>query len=409
MIKKNIRFSKFNKDNLLIVNLHLWPDKSSCSAIIFHIAESFINVFDKVTVIASKPKRFNSKFTKFELREIDNKSDLNIIRLPLLKENLNPLPRIVNALILGFNSSLKILFGNYKVVIATSSPPILSSFIISIASKIKRLKFIYYCMDINPEIGVLSGDFKNKILKKFLLEMDKFTCCQANNVVVHSTAMRKTLQKRYIRKKCEIKIINSLSVPFESNKINLTGNKNLEKKIKIIYAGNIGRFQGLENIIFSFKYLRKYKDIELTFLGEGIEKQKLKRISKDLKTNINFKDYVSYEVSKKIIGQADLGLVSLIPNMHKYAYPSKTMVYLEQGIPILALIEKESDLAKKVLQNNIGFVSSINDHKSLADLLIKLYENQSWKLELKKACLETFQSEFLDEVILKKWKKLVTN
>ena len=33
--------------------------------------------------------------------------------------------------------------------------------------------------------------------------------------------------------------------------------------------------------------------------------------------------------------------------MHKYAYPSKTMVYLEQGIPILALIEKESDLAKK--------------------------------------------------------------
>ena len=62
-----------------------------------------------------------------------------------------------------------------------------------------------------------------------------------------------------------------------------------------------------------------------------------------------------------------------------------------------------------ILQNNIGFVSSINDHESLADLLIKLYENQSWKLELKKPCLETFQSEFLDEVILKKWKKLVTN
>ena len=131
MMKKNIITSKFNKENLLIVNLHLWPDKSSCSAIIFHIAESFINVFDKVTVIASKPKRFNSKFTKFELREIDNQSDLNIIRLPLLRENLNPLPRIINALILGFNSSLKILFGNYKVIIATSSPPILSAFIIS--------------------------------------------------------------------------------------------------------------------------------------------------------------------------------------------------------------------------------------------------------------------------------------
>ena len=34
-----------------------------------------------------------------------------------------------------------------------------------------------------------------------------------------------------------------------------------------------------------------------------------------------------------------------MPNMYKYAYSSKTMVYLEQGIPILALIEKKSEEA----------------------------------------------------------------
>ena len=35
--------------------------------------------------------------------------------------------------------------------------------------------------------------------------------------------------------------------------------------------------------------------------------------------------------------------------MYKYAYPSKTMAYLEQGIPILAMIEKESDLAQDII------------------------------------------------------------
>ncbi len=404
---KTIGSSKFNKKNLLIVNLHLWPDKSSCSAIMFHIAESFLHVFEKVTVIASKPKRFNSKFTKFELEQIDNKTDLNIIRLPLLRENLNPLPRIINALALGFASSLKILFGNYKVVIATSSPPILSAFIISIASRIKGLRFIYYCMDINPEIGILSGDFRNNILKKVLLEIDKFSCRQANTIIVHSNSMKRTLQKRFRRRKLDIQIINSLSVPFESNKINVTGKKKLEKSLKIIYAGNMGRFQGLENIIFTFNYLKKYNDIELTFLGDGVEKFRLKKICEELKINIKFKDYVSYQDSKKIISEADLGLVSLIPNMYKYAYPSKTMVYLEQGIPILALIEKESDLAKKINQNNIGFVCSINKYESLANLLIKLYEDQSWKLRLKKACSKTFQSDFSEEVILKRWKKII--
>lgn len=404
---KTIGSSKINKKNLLIVNLHLWPDKSSCSAIMFHIAESFLHVFEKITVITSKPKRFNSNFTKFELEQIDDKTDLNIIRLPLLRENLNPFPRIINAFALGFASSFKILFGNYKVVIATSSPPILSAFIISIASRIKGLRFIYYCMDINPEIGILSGDFRNNILKKVLLSIDKFICRQANTIIVHSNSMKRTLQMRFRRRKLDIQIINSLSVPFESNKINVTVNKSLEKSLKIIYAGNIGRFQGLENIIFTFNYLKKYKDIELTFLGDGVEKFRLKKICEELKINIKFKDYVSYQVSKKIISEADLGLVSLIPNMYKYAYPSKTMVYLEQGIPILALIEKESDLAKKILQNNIGFVCSINKHKSLANLLIKLYEDQSWKLGLKKACLQTFQSDFSDIVILKRWKKII--
>ena len=85
-------------------------------------------------------------------------------------------------------------------------------------------------------------------------------------------------------------------------------------------------------------------------MGDGVERFRLEKLSKELKTNIKFINYVSYEDSKKIIETADLGLVSLMPNMYKYAYPSKTMVYLEQGIPILALIEKESDLAKKITQ-----------------------------------------------------------
>ena len=404
--KKEKKEKKYNKD-LLIINLHLWPDRSSCSAIIYHIANSFTDDFENVYVIASKPKRFNSKFTKFELKKIDNETDLQISRLHLFKEDFNPIPRILNALLLGIFSSIKIIFGKYKVVIATSSPPILTAFIIAIACKIRRIRFIYYCMDINPEIGILSGDFRNKILKNFLLGIDKFTCKEAKPVIVHSESMQKTLQERFSNKVLDIEIINSLSVPSKVKKEIKDISHNKRKGLKIIYAGNIGRFQDLKNIIFTFKYLKKYKDIELNFLGDGVEKFRLEKLSKKLKTNINFINYVSYEDSKNIIETADLGLVSLMPNMYKYAYPSKTMVYLEKGIPILALIEKESDLAKKITQKKIGFVHTQNNHKSLAEFLIKLYKESEWKKNFKKACLETFKSDFSNEVILGKWKKIV--
>ena len=81
----------------------------------------------------------------------------------------------------------------------------------------------------------------------------------------------------------EIKIINSLSVPTKSinkNKTRFLYEKSINCEygnggLQIIFAGNIGRFQGIENIIHAFKYLNEYDDIRLTILGEGFEKNKL--------------------------------------------------------------------------------------------------------------------------------------
>ena len=95
--------------------------------------------------------------------------------------------------------------------------------------------------------------------------------------------------------------------------------------------------------------------------------------------------------------------------MSKFAYPSKTMAYLEQGIPLLAMIEKESDLALDITMDNIGFVVPIKQHKKLANLLIKLNKNHDWKSTLKKTAIEVFEKKFSDKVIIKKWEKLIFN
>ncbi len=270
-------------------------------------------------------------------------------------------------------------------------------------------------MDINPEIGILTGDFKNTLLNKLMLFLDKFNCINASPTIVHSISMKETLMKRFNNRQIEIKIINSLTVPIKS--INKKNSRFLNTKslnfqsidfgLQIIFAGNIGRFQGIENIIHAFKYLNEYKDIRLTILGDGFEKNKLKKLSKTLGTNVEFLDFTTYDQAKNIISKADLGLVSLMPNMYKFAYPSKTMTYLEQGIPILAMIEKESDLALDIVNENIGFVVPLEGHRELANLLIELNKNQDWKVRLKKSSLKAFKKKFSDKVIMKKWRELI--
>ena len=153
--------------------------------------------------------------------------------------------------------------------------------------------------------------------------------------------------------------------------------------------------------------LNKYKDIQLILLGNGVERENLLELSSRLNANVKFIDQVSYNTAKSIIYESDIGLVSLIPNMYKYAYPSKTMAYLEQGIPIIAMVEEESELAIKIKKFGYGFVTPINDSLSLSKLIFKLSENNSWKLKMRKASHQAFLKEFSFEIILEKWKNII--
>ena len=400
---------KKNKSKkILIIHRYFYPDKSSCSTIIYEIAKFVSKLNYQIDVITSHPQRFSSK-TKVMNNKSKSKDEINIFRLNLLIENKKPHTRIINALHIGFWILLKSISTEYEIIISTSTPPILSAFFAAIASKFYKSRFIYYCMDINPEIGILQGDFSNKYLMRLMLFIDRWSLKQASPVIVHSQDMKKTLHSRDLCKNLDIEIINNFSVPIKDRK-SLNTNKIKKEEnnsLKVIFAGNLGRFQGLETTIRAFALLNKYKNIQLTLLGNGSEREKLLNLSSKLNANVKFIDHVSYDTAKAIIHASDIGLVSLLSNMYKYAYPSKTMAYLEQGIPIIAMVEEESELAIKMKKFGYGFVTPINDSLMLSKLIYKLSEDKSWKLKMKKASNQAFLKEFSCEIILEKWKNVI--
>ena len=85
------------------------------------------------------------------------------------------------------------------------------------------------------------------------------------------------------------------------------------------------------------------------------------------------------------------------------------MAYLEKGIPILGLIEKDSALSQDIIRNNIGYVVPLNDEKGLINLLLNLNKDHSWKRKLRQNALKAFKKEFSDKVILRKWNNLITS
>mgnify|MGYP001473668430 FL=1 len=300
---------------------------------------------------------------------------------------------------------------NYDVIISTSIPPITGGFFAGIVTCIIKTRFIYFCMDLHPEIGKISKDFSNPFLYSILKKIDNWSCSKANPVVVHSLDMKKSLKSRNTKNKFKIEIINNFSVSSEKlNKSMLKKNLKLESnKLKIIFAGNLGRFQALDKIIDAMAILKNVKELKLTLVGEGSVKSDLIFKIKSSNANVEIFDSQPIDTTKEMIKKADIGLVSLDKNIYKYAYPGKIMTYLQQGKPIIAILEKKSEIVKLMENENYGFCIPTLEPKKISQHLIKILENQSWKNKMGSNAIRAYENYFAKSKILSKWSNVLLN
>ena len=142
-------------------------------------------------------------------------------------------------------------------------------------------------------------------------------------------------------------------------------------------------------------------------MGKGSEKNNLMKYVKKKDINVKFLDHQPPKIAKAIISQADLGLVTLTKKMYRLAYPSKIMTYLQQGIPIISTIEKDSELIKDMLSLKYGYWIPRGDNKKLSQLLNKLISNKSWKYKMKKNVKKAYKEKFCSRKILANWKYII--
>ena len=391
---------------ILLTHRYYWPDKTPCAGIMCSVANYLASQGHEVDVISSQPSYRQSSLSERrpKLEKIDG---VHIRRLSLPYEAGRPWWRILNALHLGAWILFRAFSRQYDVIVVSTVPPVLGGFFSALAAKVTRARFIYYCMDLHPEVGRVSGDFANPWLFSLLQRIDDWSCLQASPVLVHSEDMRTTLRARMHGEKYKIQLMNNFALPTDtSHKAEIDfgfgGNR-----LTLIYAGNIGRFQGLETAVEAMALIADRKDIVFVIMGDGVAKAGLIERARSTRSNIRFIDYQPLDFAKSAIRQADIGLVTLIPEIYKYAYPGKTMAYLEQGTPIIAAVERESELSQDMCSQGYGFSVPIGDANALAALLVQLADDDSWKQKMNAAALHAFEQNFSPEVVLQRWTRVV--
>lgn len=327
-------------------------------------------------------------------------ADVNLNKKKLIQ-------RLFFELIISFKFFSKILQNVGKGdVVFTGTTPILLLPIVYIAKKIKKFNWILLVHDVFPENLIAANvlkpnNFFYKILKFFF---DKFYAAADKRIVIGKD-MKELIDDK-VERSDSIIIQNwidhhDIEVQEKNNILN-TLNWQSEQPI-FYFFGNIGRVQGIHNILKALEILPIGKRPKILFIGGGAYENELidgiNRINDE-----NIKYIGSLDPSKKSEGlnAGDVAIVTLAEGMYGLGVPSKAYYSMAADKPLLAIMEAESEVSSMIKQHNIGWTVPTGDPQVLANLFLEISQNFNAKKlsSSRKVLIENYSEQIAMEKIV---------
>jgi glycosyltransferase involved in cell wall biosynthesis len=398
-----------NKKKLLIYAHYYVPDVASTGQILKDLAEGISDTFD-ITVICTVPSYSGiiEEHYKRQSVYIENINDIKVIRIrvPEFKKGkkISRIKNIISYYFGALHATSKI--GPYNYVLTISQPPILGGMLgikgCQFLYRIHRLrpKFIYCIQDFNPEQVIAVGYFKNKLLLKLLMSIDKRTCKKSDLVITVGCDLATTLKKRFENTKVPAHVMINNWVdekeiyPLASDcdgvqaflkRYELLTNRQ-DTRFIIMYSGNIGLYYDLENLI---KIIHKFKDAKtrpsrkypngrmvlFVFVGAGSLTNILKDyVSKHHMSNVVFIPYQDKDNLNYSLNAADVHWCVNAQGMKGVSCPSKYYGIAAAGKPIIGVLEPGTEIRYLIEKTQGGLVCEPGDYE-------KIEQNIQWFLD----------------------------
>ena len=360
---------------VLILTNHFYPENFKVNDAAFELAK---NNFD-VTVLTAIPDYPQGSFYKgyglFKRRkELIN--GVKVIRIPLIprgKDSLFMLSLnyISYAFFLMIWSFPLALFSRFDIVLVHHTSPVFLGIPAVLIKKMQKIRMYFWNLDLWPESVSETTGFNISFIMKVLDKIVQFIYQNSDKILISSKAFRQSIMGKGVEENKIIYFPNWAEDVFLKNEIApvdlLKYNIN-EESLKIMFAGNIGSAQDMENVINAIEITSKdnYK-ICWIFIGDGRKANWMKeRVQElNLENSVFFLGRYPIEQMPSFFKLADVMLVTLKDKkIFSYTAPAKIQAYMASCKPILTMINGEG--AQIIDEANCGLVSNAGDYKSLA-------------------------------------------
>lgn len=335
---------------ILLLTQFFYPDRTGTGKILTDLFVS-LNRSEFMTEVLSSKEMYGDVEKKV-LLDHESVSGIRIHRVfPYFLSKNTVFGRLFTYIGFFICAVFKVFYSNLHkekdLIVSVSNPPIMP--LLGAWLKGNHNRFIYILHDLYPDIAIRMGVVKeDSQLAKCMFRVNQYAFRKADKIVVLGNDMRRYLIENYKVNHNKICVISNWA---QDHKIH-DKLKVVNKKFKILYTGNLGRFHNLELVI---DVVGSMDNVELHFVGEGAQKQALIEMSQT-KNNIFFDSFLDSQAYKEALNSADALLVSLEKNLTGLAVPSKFYTYLSVGKPIICIADLETEMARIIIKENCGIV-----------------------------------------------------
>ena len=391
---------------ILIHSDEYYPTCQACAYRMKVFAETFSDLGDDVTVIASSANKDNG---------IVGESKERIIYSPTVKmKKKTTLMRMVSNLSFAVTS----VFSSFKAggidVVITTSPPPLISLSGWLIARLKRAKLVYDVRDIWPDVALEMNSFsKGSVFCKVFRWITSFMYKHADMVTTVSPGkVEKICGKLPEDRRNKVYLIGN---GFDESVLNgeidesVVQKYELDKKFSCVYIGNIGLAQGLDSLL-DLAAKTTHRDVQFLVFGMGAEREMLEqRAKREGLNNVRFCGVLPHENVFTVLKYAKLSYIPLKNANMKDSVPTKIYEALGLGCPVLLVAEgdscnivHESEFGRCISPDNIELLPTTFDN--IVENYEKLMKHQTYAMQLMKSKYSRQKIAVGFESLLKKQK-----
>lgn len=162
-----------------------------------------------------------------------------------------------------------------------------------------------------------------------------------------------------------------------------------------VYAGNMGIAQGMDVLLDLADRMRARDDIGFLLVGRGSDVKRLREsTSARGLDNVLFHDEIDPDEIPDLYAQCNAGVVALDARHKSHNIPGKFLTYMQNGLPVFAVVNSGNDLAALIRRECVGEVCETNNLDELEQRCIALIERINTDPELPERCVHLFTRQF---------------